>query len=217
VFAERHRRIGEVVLSELVRPRAFWKKRMTKRTDGPPEPASASCRKALRAALPPGAQNVDVWPRVAGVGSLGRRRFVAVGDWKGGRVAREAKAIVPSAAVWSGAASPPRGGGSAFARLLESPARSRDPFLHTSRGFVVRRLAPDSDKIEIHSLGRALELELAALMGRELANVHLATPGKAAAILADLDARPEGWLLGASKTMAKLTTDSYEVWRKKGE
>lgn len=38
--------------------------------------------------------------RVAGVGSLGCERFVALAKWKGGRIAREAKALVPSAYIW---------------------------------------------------------------------------------------------------------------------
>ena len=43
-----------------------------------------------------------VFERSAGVGSLGRRRFVAIAEWTGGLIAREAKALVPSAAVWAG-------------------------------------------------------------------------------------------------------------------
>ena len=39
--------------------------------------------------------------RVAGLGSLGRERYVALADWEGGRVAREAKALLPSACVWA--------------------------------------------------------------------------------------------------------------------
>ena len=39
--------------------------------------------------------------RVAGLGSLGRERYVALADWHGGSVAREAKALAPSACVWA--------------------------------------------------------------------------------------------------------------------
>lgn len=216
IFAERHRRIGDRVLRKLVRPGEFWKEKLAE-TDAGPRPVPSACRMALRAALPAGTTNVQIRPRIAGMGSLGRRRFVAIGDWKGGWVAREAKAIVPSAAVWAGVAGPAPPSGGAFARLLEASVRSRDPFLHTSHAFVVRRLAPDVGKIDIVSLGQARELQLAALMGRELANVHLATPGATAAIMADLDARPRGWLLEAARAMADLTTDTQEVWRKAGK
>jgi hypothetical protein len=35
--------------------------------------------------------------RVKGGGSLGRARYVAIAEWRGGHILREAKAIVPSA------------------------------------------------------------------------------------------------------------------------
>jgi Uncharacterized protein conserved in bacteria (DUF2252) len=213
VLAERHRRFGEKVLRDLVRPSSFWKKKLAE-GDAEPRKASGRIQRALRAALPPNTLNVHIRPRVAGVGSLGRPRFVAIGDWNGGRIAREAKALVPSAAVWAGGLrTPPRGEGT-FDRLLKASVRSRDPFLHCRNGLVVRRLAPDVDKIEITSLGRGLEVELAALMGREVANVHLATPDAAARIVADLERRPDAWLLDAAHTMAELTTDIHKVWKK---
>jgi hypothetical protein len=212
VFAEHHKRIGEGVLRELIRPRSFWKKKLaaadTKGRAVPPD-----CREALERALPPGTANVHIRPRIAGVGSLGRPRFVAVGDWDGGRVAREAKAIVPSAAVWASGGRPPSGGG-AFEHLLNASIRSRDPFLHTTNGWVLRRLAPDTDKIKIRSLGRPLEMQLATLMGREVANVHLATPGAADVILPDLARRPANWLIRAARSMAALTVDSHKAWKK---
>ena len=36
-----------------------------------------------------------------GGGSLGRPRFVAVANWRGGRIVREAKAVAPSAWSWA--------------------------------------------------------------------------------------------------------------------
>jgi len=38
--------------------------------------------------------------RVAGLGSLGHARYVAIADWHGGRIAREAKALAPSSNCW---------------------------------------------------------------------------------------------------------------------
>jgi hypothetical protein len=213
VLAERNARIGESILRDLVRPRCFWKKKMAD-LDAATRKVPAACRNALDRALPPGTAEVKVYSRVAGVGSLGRPRFVAIGIWNGGFVAREAKAVVPSAAVWAAGSKSPKSG--AFDRLLRGSTRSRDPFLHKSEGWVVRRLAPDSDKIEIARLGRASEIELAALMGHEVANVHLATPGASGAILADLSKRPAGWLVKAARTMASVTEESYRAWKKGG-
>src|SRR5579864_4558132 len=61
---------------------------------------SAGTRKALSAALPAASSDVVFKRRVAGVGSLGRPRFVALADLHGGPVAREAKAWLPSAVLW---------------------------------------------------------------------------------------------------------------------
>jgi hypothetical protein len=213
VFGEHNRRLGEVILRDLIRPRSFWKKKLAESArKGRAVPPDG--RDVLERALPPGTTNVHIQPRIAGVGSLGRPRFVAIGDWNGGRVAREAKAVVPSAALWAKSGGPPPSSGRAFEHLLNASIRSRDPFLHSSRGWVLRRLAPDTDKIEITSLGRALEVELARLMGREVANVHLATPGAADAILPNLARRPANWLVKAARSMAALTVESYKTWRK---
>jgi len=52
-------------------------------------------------------------------------------------------------------------------------------------------------------------------MGREVANVHLATPGASDAIQADLSRRRSDWLIEAARTMAALTVDTHKAWRKK--
>jgi hypothetical protein len=213
VFGERHKKIGKVVLRELVRPSSFWKKKMPG-ADATKRAVPRSCRNALIRALPAEATEVVIRPRVAGVGSLGRPRFVAVGSWNGGLVAREAKAAVPSAAHWAHHHASRRRGAGSFERLLHASIRSPDPFLHRSESWVVRRLAPDTDKIEITRLGRALELSLATLIGNEVANVHLATPGAAQAILSDLARRPAGWLVESAEMMAGLMVDCHEAWKK---
>src|SRR5262249_6196132 len=51
----------------------------------------------LLTCLPSGTASVRLYRRRAGLGSLGRQRYVAVGTWYGGLVAREAKAAAPSA------------------------------------------------------------------------------------------------------------------------
>ena len=215
LFAEHHAHLGKKVLRDLIRPGSFWRRsypREARRLGGCP----SSCRKALERAFPPGTTKVQVRAREdVGKGSLGRQRFVAIGQWNGERVAREAKAVVPSAALWANSGAPPRWSGSGLEHLLRASIRSRDPFLHTDNGWIVRRLAPDTDKIEIRSLGRAVEVKLARLMGCEVANVHLATPGAADAILSHLSERPANWLVKAAGAMAALTRESQKTWRKK--
>ena len=52
-------------------------------------------------AMPAGDSPIRFARRVAGMGSLGRPRFVGIADWRGGCVAREAKATAPSAWLWA--------------------------------------------------------------------------------------------------------------------
>jgi hypothetical protein len=227
VFGEGHRRLEEHILRNLIQDRERGKRKKKSRDkrkknascDGD-EKAGRSlvppdCRKALEAALPAGPEKIDIEPRVAGVGSLGRPRFLATKPWKGGPIKREAKARVSSAASWaSGKAATRVNPG--FELLRAKSIRSRDPFLHLAGRWVVRRLAADTDKIEIDvaSLPRSLALDLAALMGREVANVHLATANAGAAILDDLSRRPRGWLIKAARQMAAITEESHTVWKK---
>ena len=84
--------------------------------------------------------------RTAGGGSLGRPRYVVIADWRGGRVVREAKALVPSA--WNWAHCSPNGS-PRFAELAMVSTRAPDPYMTVIDGFVVRRLAPDSRKAEL--------------------------------------------------------------------
>ena len=44
---------------------------------------------------------VRIAQRIAGLGSLGRERYVAIADWRRGKIAREAKALVTSAYAWA--------------------------------------------------------------------------------------------------------------------
>jgi hypothetical protein len=79
------------------------------------------------------------------LGSLGRQRFVALADWHGGLVAREAKALAPSACLWAAG-----GKGSArilYEEVLDRAVRCRDPFVRLQRRWIVRRLAPDCSRI----------------------------------------------------------------------
>src|SRR6185369_13130454 len=129
--------------------------------------------------------------RVAGLGSLGRQRYVAIAEWCGGSVAREAKALAPSACVWA-----KEGTGSArilYQEILNHSVRCRDPFVRLQRRWIVRRLAPDCSRIELSALPRERdELRLLHAMGWETANVHLGT-AKARTLFADIQSRPANW------------------------
>jgi hypothetical protein len=50
----------------------------------------------VKGTLPESSLTYRVAHRVAGLGSLGRQRWGAIAEWRGARVAREARALAPS-------------------------------------------------------------------------------------------------------------------------
>src|SRR3984893_1392307 len=54
----------------------------------------------LEKTLPDSKMDYKVVRRAAGLGSRGQQRFVAIAQWNGGCIAREAKAMLPSSCVW---------------------------------------------------------------------------------------------------------------------
>jgi hypothetical protein len=179
---------------------------------GVDRPIPADAEEALRSMLPETVLSYRIAKRIAGVGSLGRPRYVAIADWCGGYIAREAKALAPSAAVWAGAA---KGEDKIFYRLILAHAvRCPDPLVQVRGNWIARRLAPDCSKIELVSVARTQDLQrLLKAMGMDTANVHLGTAEMAAAIEGDLDARPSDWLHKAAKEMATVMRSDWEDWR----
>jgi hypothetical protein len=148
-----------------------------------------------------------LYRRVAGVGSLGSRRIVAVGDVAGGVVVREVNEIPGPASLWL---NPTRGRVRGLAGLVtDARGIAADPRRRQSGNWALRRLAADSAGLELSSLRRKHD-EAAVLqsMGAEAANIHLCPHARAAspnALEDDERSRPTGWLLSAAETMAELT------------
>ena len=150
--------------------------------------------------------------RVAGLGSLGRQRFVALAEWHGGRVAREAKAMAPSACWWAAGAK--GSAGVHYQEILNTAVRCSDPYVRLKGKWIVRRLAPDCSRIELSALPKERdEVRLLYAMGFETANAHLGSR-KVRAIQNDLARRGVGWLLHAAEEMAKAITQDWDEWRK---
>jgi hypothetical protein len=168
--------------------------------------------KAIARMMPEKGLHWKVSHRVAGLGSLGRQRFVAVADWRGGSLAREAKALAPSACVWAS-----RGGGTApirYQEIIDKAVRCPDPFVRLQKRWIVRRLAPDCSRIELASLPENRdEIKLLHAMGFETANVHLGSV-KPRVVLEDLKKRPRGWLLAAAHKMRKAVQADFEEYGK---
>ena len=211
VIDEKHRWFVPVIRDQSRDPVEFWQKLRKL-----PDARRAVPQKALaqmRAMLPESASINLIARRVAGMGSLGRPRFVLLAEWQGGPVAREAKAVVPSACVWAaggrGPASP------ASSTLLAQAVRCADPFFRLRQGWFIRRLAPDCSKIDLSSLSKAPdEARLLHAMGWETANVHLGSRSAIKGILRDLRKRPRGWLGEAADKMVRATMADWQDWRK---
>lgn len=209
VLAENNRWLRTAVYGREREPVRFWEKMNANpvATNVP-----AAIRKKLIAALPPGATGVRLLHRQAGVGSLGRPRHTAVAEWGGSHVAREAKAMPPSAAAWwAGLPDAPR----RYADLRAAAVRIVDPFVDASQSWLVRRLSPHCCRIHLSQLGgKRDETKLLRAMGKELANLHLGTPQRRDDILADLRARPANWLRTLAVDMAEATREDAAIWRK---
>src|SRR5438093_283151 len=157
---------------------------------------------SLRRALPERGLKARIVHRVAGLGSLGRQRFVALAAWRGGRVAREAKALAPLAEKIH------------YDAILRRGVRCPDPCVRVDGGWLVRRLAPDCSRVKLNELPRKRdEARLLSAMGWETANVHLGTPGSRA-IRADLKRRDKHWLYDSARRLADAVDDDWHHWRK---
>jgi len=172
-------------------------------------------RKALEKTLPPRAA-YKVVRRKAGMGSLGQRRFVAITLHEGGYIGREAKATIPSASVWREGK---RGRGERYyERAIASAVRSHDAYQRVIGDWVIRRLSPDSNPIEIDNLPKKRdEHKLLNAMGKEVGNVHLGEPTRCKRILQDLRRRPKNWLRRAGKQMARIIEKEWKQYREAGE
>jgi Uncharacterized protein conserved in bacteria (DUF2252) len=197
VLAERRRWLREIATSELRDPTRYW------REFGKLPTASGAVQlRVLRAAMPGGARDVRICRRAAGAGSLGRPRFVAIGEWAGGFVAREAKAFL--------------GSETAAVRLISATTRASDPYLSIVDGWIVRRLAPDCSRIEMADLPRRRdEGRLLRAMGFEAASIHSSSDA-ARGVRRDLASRGARWLERPVETMVESTIEDWKDWRRKG-
>jgi hypothetical protein len=210
VLAERYRWLRDLAIARLKDQRPFWN-----HLRGLPEAPARwhpHARRLLKGALPVKGLTVRFVQRQAGAGSLGRVRLVALADWRGGMVAREAKPLAPSAWLWAQESRrlPPR-----YQEIIRSAVRVPDPFLSVHGKWLIRRLAPDGSRIELASLPRNRdENRLLWMMGWETANVHLGSAGKVRPILADLAERKGNWLASAAARMAQAVERDWRKWRK---
>jgi hypothetical protein len=200
--------LRRIATAELRDPRAFWRKLDALPTARRIDRAAAA---AIDRALPARRLATRHARRVAGIGSLGRPRFVGLARWGGGQVAREAKRMAPSARDWA-TASPARP--VPYEKIVSGAVRVVDPTVHVAGHWLVRRLAPHCTRIELVDLpaGRNEERLLYA-MGFETANVHLGSKAAARAVGRELHGRPRRWLHEITARLVGAIARDWRQWR----
>jgi uncharacterized protein (DUF2252 family) len=210
VLAEQHQGLRNLALGHLRDPILFWQKLQSWPTvrGG----VSAQVKRALAERMPQAGLPFQIVHRQAGLGSLGRQRFTAIAQWRGGLVAREVKQLVPSAWDWHTKRSGHRK--ILYDQVLGQAVRVPDSFVHLKGRWLIRRLAPDCSRIELSSLPRTKpELKLLRAMGWETANVHLGTKSAAVRVRQDLRKRRGDWLNRAAQAMVTDTLADWKQWR----
>jgi len=213
VLEETHNWLRQIAESDLRDPVHFWAKMDAVPTVKAPAPISAV--DAIEHLMPARDLHYRLTHRIAGLGSLGHQRYVAIADWNGGRIAREAKALVSSACYW---AKDHKGPSEILYQAIVSRAvRCPDPFVQLRGRWIVRRLSPHCSRIELAELkAQGQEARLLRAMGWETANVHLGTSAARKPILRHLQKQKAKWLHQAALDMLKAVRADWAVWKKDG-
>jgi Uncharacterized protein conserved in bacteria (DUF2252) len=223
VLGEKHQWLRRIAEGELRDPVRFWQKidaLPTLKTEAP-----VSAIDAIEHLMPAPGIPYRLAHRTAGLGSLGHARYVAIADWHGGRIAREAKALVPSSSHWAQTVEAEKKdarqnegpGEILYQTIINRAVRCPDPFVQLRGRWIVRRLGPHCSRIELASLrGPDTELRLLHAMGYETANIHLGTPSARKLVLRHIDKQKGKWLHHAAEAMLHAVRSDWEVWKKKG-
>ena len=79
---------------------------------------------------------------------------------------------------------------------------------------MVRRLGPHCGRIELTEFPKRRDERLILKdMGRETANLHLATPDQRINVLRDFSKRKPDWLVASAQSMARATKRDWESFR----
>lgn len=213
VLEEHHGHLRQLAMASDRDPKKFWKK-IDKALDSPRAKPPVEARDSLTRGLP--SEELQVHFRFherVGMGSLGKPRFLALADWHGSRIAREAKAVTPPSTQWL--ESGRRRVKSRIEPILRDAVRCHDPFFIVSPRWTTRRLAPRCSRIELKSLRDVGDFSrLFRSMGAELANIHLGSQSARDAIVKDLENRPGSWLEKAARKLAQDIVDDWDDWKK---
>ena len=180
-------------------------------SDAPPADPSEIPEQVRRAAVHSVAPDWQpVWHhREAGIGSLGRPRFVAVSK----DVAREVKLLGPPTVLFvrehAGGVHWPQPDDLLYGRVLTN-VRGPDPMRRVD-GWQLRSLSPDVQRITIEKLHPRDAERVLTSMARAAADVHGISPDHLAAARLQLSDLPPTWLHHA---VERLTADTTELYQK---
>lgn len=211
VLEEVHPELRALAMQSDREPVKFWKKFKKDLSKQTPE-ISDEVKIALLKDLPGTDQACQFRARLkAGMGSLGKPRFVALAEFMGSLVAREAKALTPpsTACLETNSQKSPR-----ICDVLSRAIRCTDPIYRVDGSWIVRRLAPRCSRIELEQLDCVSETLMFASMGAEAANIHVGTPAVTEPILKWLKSLDGDWLADAAGAMIETVVDDWKAWRK---
>jgi hypothetical protein len=201
-----HRWLRQMVVLPEAERTHFWDK-----FAGDPVDIPKKFSDALARDFPTPHTDLRQFPRTAGTGSLGRPRFVATAEWFGGPVVREVKILVPSGWTLANAPADTR---IRTAEIATGLFRSVDPHYRAIDNLIVRRLAPNSRKIDVKdAAGDLTSSDMLAAMGHEMANCHASDPARRAAIAADIATRDPEWLKDAARAAAQAVEQDFHAFR----
>ncbi len=208
-----NKKLGKLAEQQMPEDAEYWKKLDAQLAGQSGKNVPKDAKQALEDAMPEPNLPLRFGQRRAGMGSLGRERFVARTEVNGENVAREAKALLPSANFFASGITKVK---NYFDEITGHAVREQNPLVTAHDNWMVRELAPTSSKIDLAELTRIRdERRLLWAMGYETANIHLGTKGAADAILKDLKTRNENWLVDAVKTMTKDVKEDQKYWSDK--
>ena len=214
VLMEKHPQLRQMALQDLREPPQFWARLEEKTTPVPAKKVPASVRAAIAAISPAMKLEFRSLREPKGLGSLGRQRFLAIGEENGGMIAREAKAVAPSAVLWAQGRKGPCDN-PYLNRTTRAAVRCHDPFYETRKGWLVRRLGPDCSRIDISELVRHHDHALLlSCMGAEVANIHLGGKKARKRIIRNLAELPENWFLRAVEKMHQVSLADWKKFRR---
>jgi len=211
VLEEDNTWLRQIATGVLRDPVHFWQK-----MDALPRATgevSVSAKEALEHLMPEPGLSYRTVRRVAGLGSLGHIRLVAIALCHGAKIAREAKALVPSSVYWAKGDEGPAE--ILYQAIISRAVRCPDPFVRLRGRWIVRRLSPHCSRIELTVLPTNRdELKLLSAMGWETANIHLGTVDAQKYIRRHLSRLEPNWLFAVAKEMQNAVSHDWHAWRK---